>query len=323
MGVETGIRVVDLPSNPDTVEDKITYSFAAGNSSGNAAFIVGLDQHGLVEESTIFSMSWRQEWLEQQLAANPLGAVFVFAHYPAFKISNRTDPLPMLEGLYADTTSRNRFWRSLSDHGVRAYFCTHSHYYDHSRILNKADTNSSSPPIVHQFIVGTAGAPFSHGWNPVTNDAHFVTSNVKHEENRLGYIVVEVDSPWVTMTWKHRTATNVFSDGGDVFRYQYGPGAGAPPLESVRKTDEAALYQNYPNPFNPNSEIRYQISEFRHVKLAVYDLLGREVAVLVNEKKAPGIYQVTFDASSLASGVYFYRLVTGSFVETRKFIVLK
>ena len=68
------------------------------------------------------------------------------------------------------------------------------------------------------------------------------------------------------------------------------------------------LCQNYPNPFNPNSEIRYQISEFRIVRLSVYDLLGREVSVLVNEKKAPGMYQVKFDGSNLASGVYFYRL---------------
>ena len=96
-----------------------------------------------------------------------------------------------------------------------------------------------------------------------------------------------------------------------------------------------ALAQNYPNPFNPNSEIRYHlpapsvskgqagISEFRHVRLAVYDLLGREIAVLVNERKAPGSYAVTFDAASLASGVYLYRLVVGGYVETRKMTLLR
>jgi hypothetical protein len=84
-----------------------------------------------------------------------------------------------------------------------------------------------------------------------------------------------------------------------------------------------ALEQNYPNPFNPNSDIRYQISEFRHVKLAVYDLLGREVSVLVNERKAPGSYTVQFNGSGLASGVYLYRLKAGSFVETKKLVLLK
>ena len=71
--------------------------------------------------------------------------------------------------------------------------------------------------------------------------------------------------------------------------------------------------QNYPNPFNPSSEIGYQISEFRHVTLVVYDLLGREVAVLVNEPKSPGSYEVKFDGSNLPSGVYFYRLPAGSY----------
>lgn len=84
-----------------------------------------------------------------------------------------------------------------------------------------------------------------------------------------------------------------------------------------------ALEQNYPNPFNPNSNIRYQISEFRYIKLAVYDLLGREVAVLVNERKAPGKYEVNFDGSNLAGGVYFYRLQAGDFTQTKRLLLLK
>ena len=83
------------------------------------------------------------------------------------------------------------------------------------------------------------------------------------------------------------------------------------------------LEQNYPNPFNPNSEIRYQISEFRIVKLSVYDLLGREVSVLVNEQKAPGSYSVTFDGTGLSSGVYVYRLTAGDFVATKRLLLLK
>jgi hypothetical protein len=84
-----------------------------------------------------------------------------------------------------------------------------------------------------------------------------------------------------------------------------------------------SLEQNFPNPFNPNSDIRYLISEFRTVRLAVYDLLGREVAMLVNEAKQPGTYTVRFDASGLASGVYLYRLTAGSFVETKKMVVVR
>lgn len=86
---------------------------------------------------------------------------------------------------------------------------------------------------------------------------------------------------------------------------------------------ETVLYQNYPNPFNPGSEIRFQISRISSVRLAVYDLLGREVAVLVNEKKAPGSYVVRFDAMGLASGVYIYRLTDGQSTIARRMLLLK
>jgi chitinase len=89
------------------------------------------------------------------------------------------------------------------------------------------------------------------------------------------------------------------------------------------------LLQNYPNPFNPATVIRYAVAGARgwglgtiNVRLAVYDLLGREVAVLVNESKPPGNYEVAFNAAGLASGVYFYRLTTGNFVQTRSMVVL-
>ncbi|HKI78312.1 MAG TPA: aryl-sulfate sulfotransferase [Ignavibacteriaceae bacterium] len=86
---------------------------------------------------------------------------------------------------------------------------------------------------------------------------------------------------------------------------------------------EYSLKQNYPNPFNPTTIIQYSIPNRSMVTLKVYDLLGREVQTLVNEEKPVGNYRVNFNASSLASGVYFYRITAGSFNMTRKLIVLK
>jgi len=83
------------------------------------------------------------------------------------------------------------------------------------------------------------------------------------------------------------------------------------------------LYQNYPNPFNPTTAISFQLPAYSHVKLKVFDLLGREVATLVNEEKAPGNYEVIFNAQNLSSGIYFYRMEAGSFSQTKKLLFLK
>jgi len=83
------------------------------------------------------------------------------------------------------------------------------------------------------------------------------------------------------------------------------------------------LEQNYPNPFNPSTVISYQLPVTSKVVLKVYDVLGNEVATLVNEEKSSGNYEVEFNASGLTSGIYFYQLQAGSFVETKKMVLLK
>jgi enterochelin esterase-like enzyme len=83
------------------------------------------------------------------------------------------------------------------------------------------------------------------------------------------------------------------------------------------------LEQNYPNPFNPMTAVRFQLPVVSDVKLAVFDILGREVAMLVNERKDAGTHQVSFDAKGLASGVYLYRITAGPYTETKKLVLLK
>jgi len=83
------------------------------------------------------------------------------------------------------------------------------------------------------------------------------------------------------------------------------------------------LYQNYPNPFNPSTKIKFQIPENSFVTLKVYDVLGNEVATLVNQEKPIGSCNVEFDASSLPSGIYLYQLQAGNYFETKKMILLK
>jgi len=86
---------------------------------------------------------------------------------------------------------------------------------------------------------------------------------------------------------------------------------------------EYSLEQNYPNPFNPVTTIKYQVPEISFVKIKVYDVLGNEITTLVNEEKPAGAYEVTWYAGNLPSGVYIYQIKSGSFVETKKMILLR
>jgi phosphatidylserine/phosphatidylglycerophosphate/cardiolipin synthase-like enzyme len=144
----------------------------------------------------------------------------------------------------------------------------------------------------------------SHNW-----------SNTAENSNNENTLIVQEDT--VAMMYMQEFAA----------RYVQFGGTGSITVD-VEETGDGvpatmALQQNYPNPFNPTSDIRYQMSEFRMVRLSVYDLLGREVAVLVNEQKAPGSYTVRFNAAGLASGVFFCRMVAGPFVQTRKMLLVR
>jgi hypothetical protein len=119
--------------------------------------------------------------------------------------------------------------------------------------------------------------------------------------------------------------------GSDLMGGTNGNGAWRRPfvqLTDVREIDlsvpqSLALEQNYPNPFNPSTRIGFQILDFGFASLKVFDILGREVATLVNEQLKPGSYEATFDGSRLSSGIYFYRLQAGALTETRKLSLLR
>jgi hypothetical protein len=101
-------------------------------------------------------------------------------------------------------------------------------------------------------------------------------------------------------------------------------------LSTGEKTGAFSLMQNFPNPFNPMTTLRFQIPEARgrksevsRVMLRVFDLLGREVATLVNENKTAGAYEIEFNAEHVPSGVYFYRLQSGDLSSTKKMLLLR
>jgi hypothetical protein len=123
-------------------------------------------------------------------------------------------------------------------------------------------------------------------------------------------LAINIDGSLFAGTWAggvYRYTLSTNSVGGIVL---------TPPLEF-------AMQQNYPNPFNPTTTIRYGLPRRSGVTLAVFNTIGQKVITLVNESKDAGIHEAKFDGTNLSSGVYFYRLQAGEFVQTKKFVLLR
>ena len=95
--------------------------------------------------------------------------------------------------------------------------------------------------------------------------------------------------------------------------------------ENISSMNPVSFYlsQNYPNPFNPTTKIKFSIPQKSQVVIKVFDVLGNEIETLVNEEKLTGTYELTWGAEGLTSGVYFYKIKAGVFVETKKMILIK
>jgi len=184
----------------------------------------------------------------------------------------------------------------------------------------------SSPVITECTIASNEGDGISceNGANPIINLNDIL--------NNTGYGVNNVDST-VIVDAKDNWWGDVSGPGGA------GPGVGDSVslyvdydpwiITNVENEDieatvtEYILHQNYPNPFNPSTTISYSVPAKSHITLKVYNALGKEVATLVNQEQAPGRYELVFNASNLASGVYFYQLQTDKFSIVKKLILMK
>jgi hypothetical protein len=127
------------------------------------------------------------------------------------------------------------------------------------------------------------------------------------------YVGVEVEADVLGGLYNNPKKTVIYDGFGDITDV---PRGNSLPTEFI-------LEQNYPNPFNPSTTIRFSIPNSQSINLKVYDVLGKEIATLVNEEKPAGIYEETFNASNLPSGTYFYELRAGNFVQTKKMMLVK
>ncbi|MCP4590785.1 MAG: hypothetical protein GY842_08570 [bacterium] len=177
-----------MPGNGPAGEQNLTYSVTHRNT-----LILGLDQYTPPHRVN-------QPWLDAQLAANESPHVFAFGHEPAFRVdhSDCLDDYP---------TDRNAFWSSLEGAGARAYFAGHDHFYDHARVDGDGDPSND----IHQYVVGTAGAPLRNWSPPYSGNNSGMTVQQVYHAKQYGYVLGEIDGLDATLTWMQRTGAGTYT----------------------------------------------------------------------------------------------------------------
>ena len=216
---------------------------------------------------------------------------------------------------WTQTTLNNQYVYSFATLGNNIFAGTFS-----SGVYLSTNNGSSWTPIGLNYEVIASLAVlgnniFAGTWNGV----YFSTDNgTSWIQKNQGFNPI----PWVNALLITNDYIFAGTDGESVWRRPLSDFIGIKNISSEIPS-EFSLSQNYPNPFNPTTNIRFDLPKNGFVKLILFDALGREVATLVNEKLTPGTYDVNWNGSSYTSGVYYYKLIAGDFVETRKMILIK
>ncbi len=202
------------------------------------------------------------------------------------------------------TTDGGVNWTTITNTGISQAFNSKGLFF-----LN-ADTGWIGSKMVFMPISGDIGINLSttNGGSTWTTSSFTGTEN---SDNAWSIFFVDANTGWFT------------SDGGEIGHTTNGSSTGVRDAAENQTPIDFSLQQNYPNPFNPTTVIGYQVAKAGIVRLNVYDVLGREVATLVNDVKPAGSYTATFNAANVPSGVYFYRLQSASFTDTKRLVVIK
>jgi len=187
-----------MPENGPKGEEGMSFTVNYENT-----LIIGIDEFQTPE------LKVNQKWIADVLKANKAQHIFAFSHKMAFRSGNHDD------GLEVDPPSRDSLIKMLIGAGERAIFFGHDHLYDHRTVTAPGAPASKT---LHQFVVGTAGAPLVHGTDDPGNNSDWKVEKLKHIEDKYGYAVVEIEGPKVTITFKGRSATGVY-DVADTYSY--------------------------------------------------------------------------------------------------------
>lgn len=192
---------------------------------------------------------------------------------------------------------------------------------------------TQTPSVIYLEQSGTVTCNLSQGngelnyiWTyankPSTLSVSF-SGNTGYFTNSLAKSVKDDRSPELINAAPFSISCTVSNNAGSSSATYYPQYSTSPSGSSKAMITNNVLYENYPNPFNPSTSIKYQITEAGRVKLKVFDILGNEVATLVNEMKQVGLYEIIFDASDFPSGTYIYTILTENFRQTKKMLLIK
>ena len=250
---------------------------------GPAHFVV-IDQYASYNPGSL-----QLQWIEDDLAATNKDWKFIYLHEPGWSAGG---------GHNNNISVQNYIQPLCEQYGVSIVFAGHNHYYA------RAVVNG-----VQHITTGGGGAP-----------RHYPTPgmpNIVFSAREYHFCKIEINGD--TLHFKASKTNSTIIDSFDIV-------LGAVGIDDDSRGEmpqELLLYPAYPNPFNPTSTISWQLAVSSPVNLAVYNLAGQRVAVLVDERQPAGFHQIEFDASELASGIYLYRLRAGKYVETRKMVLMK
>ena len=184
-----------------------------------------------------------------------------------------------------------------------------------------AVTNATS------FLVSWGGSDDSSG-SGIRNYSIYVSSNDSPYTAWLTDVTDTMGIFYGHNTMRYKFISLARDNAGNVEQSKISEDAGTQIITDIKDDKnviptEYALKQNYPNPFNPLTKIRFDIPKESHVTLKLFNILGQLVSIIVDEQREPGSYEIVFDGSKLASGVYFYRLIADNYISTKKFVLMK
>ncbi|MFA6440326.1 MAG: T9SS type A sorting domain-containing protein, partial [Bacteriovoracaceae bacterium] len=218
------------------------------------------------------------------------------------------------------------YWRVASNNGAyRSLFSP-----------TRTFTTSVSIPALQYPASGSTNLPgnVTLKWSPVSGAVSYhlqVATNALFTQaalvfNQNGITDTTKQMSGLQLSKKHYwrvSAETPEYEGAFGLQWNFTTGTSADVSTESSLPKEFALHQNYPNPFNPATMISFSLPTSQMVTLTVFDLLGKEVSTLIHEIQSPGTYNISFDGSNLVSGIYFYRLRAGTYVETKKLILMK